>query len=121
MTAPTLDGVDMGTVMMIRDILSTNIVQLPLPTQGADSAETFDLLGVTDSIEVSGFYIGATVAAVKSQIDALKALADKVQESVNFVSDQTGTKSVKIGEVSVTWDNLTSFRADYVVRLLIGV
>ncbi len=102
---------------------------MPLAMPGQDSDQTFvlDLFGVETIISVSGTFTGATTAAVKTQVDAIMALANGAQTgTVAFDTDElgdghggAGSIQVMIGGIDVTWDP-PSNRAMYVLRLTEG-
>jgi len=119
----TLDGLDMGDVQSIAVTKDANIIQISLPASDSDDAETFDLLGTTKIITVGGTFSGASVSTIKTSIDAILAICDGDQStSVDFVSDITGTLSVKVGSVDFVQDVTSSnYLIRYTVKLLEGV
>lgn len=119
----TLDGNDLGDVQSIAVTKDANIIQISLPAGDSDAAETFDLLGTTKIITVSGTFSNSTVAAIKTSLDTILALCDGDQEtSIAFVSDITGTLQVKIGSVDFVQDvSSSTYLVRYTLKLLEGV
>ena len=121
MSTPTLNSVDLSKCETIVSDKSANIIPFPMPTGDSDETEVFDMLGVTRILTVTGTFTGSTVSAVKTKVDAIEALADGEQDtSVDFVSDQTGTISVKVASITTTWE-LPGFVANYEIKLIEGV
>lgn len=122
MAAPTLHGQDLGTVSSIRVMLMSSIWQISMPTQDSASAQLFDMLGVTREITVIGNWSGATSAATKAKVDAVKALVDKEQTAtVEFISDQTGNLKVMLSSFETTWsESGIGVRCDYTIKLFLG-
>lgn len=118
----TIDGNDLGDVQSIAVTKDANIIQISLPAGDSDEAETFDLLGTTKIITVGGTFSGSTVADIKTSLDTILALVDGDQEnSVDFVSEITGTISVKIGSMDFVQDVTSSnFLVRYTLKLLEG-
>jgi len=120
-TTPTLGGISLTKVTSIDPSKKANLLALPMPTGDSDETEIFDMLGVTKSINLSGDITESTIAAVKTIIDSLEALCDGDQENtVSFVSDQTGTISVKVVSVSTSW-TIPGFTASFDIQLMQGV
>jgi len=120
MAIPTLNGNELDNVETIIFVKDANIIPLPFPGGDSDATETFDLLGATKIITVSGAYVGEP-ATVKSDIDIIDALIDGNQESSYvFVSDQLGSLNVKISSFDVTW-TIPGNRADYSLKLVEGI
>jgi hypothetical protein len=120
MAVPTINAVELDGVSAISFTKDANIIPLPLPGSDSDATETFDMLGVTKVITLNGVYAGET-AAVKSDIDILIALIDGDQDaSIDFISDQTGTLSVKIASVDVSWE-IPGNKANYTLKMIEGV
>lgn len=121
MVAPTLNGLTLGKVQSIDVDKTGNLLALPLPTGDSDETEVFDMLGVTKNLTVSGTITGASIADVKSDLDALEGLIDGDQaSSVTFSSDQTGSITVKVNRITISWA-VPAFSANYTIQLIQGV
>jgi len=119
MAQPTLGAVTLTGVESISTNKTANIIPLPLPTGDSDETEVFDLLGVVKTITLVGVFAESTISATKTKVDDIEALVDGNQTTVNFVSDQTGTISVMIADISTSWD-LPGNRCNYNIKLIQG-
>lgn len=120
MVSPTLNGQSLGSVSSINFSKTADLETLPMPLNDSDGTITFDYGGVVKKINVSGKFTGNTTSAVKTFIDNISAIIDGEQtNSINFVSDELGTISVKIESYNVTW-NIPSNNADYSIQLVEG-
>ena len=120
MAAPTINGSSLGQVNQIASTKDGNIIPIAFPGEDSDVTDTFDLLGVTRIMNVQGTFTGADTAAVKTQVDVIEDLIDGNQEnSVDFVTDQFGTLSVKIASFDVVWV-VPSNHVTYVLKLVEG-
>ncbi len=122
MTAPTLNGLALGNVQSLSNDKNGNIIPLSIPGGDSDVTETIDLLGVIRTITIVGNFTGTT-AANKTSVEAIEALCNGLQSSsVNFVSDEIGTISVKVNRMRTEWPVGTpSAIVNYVITLLQGV
>lgn len=114
----TLNGIDLDKVSNIEDNKNANILPLPFPTKDSDETETFDMLGVTRLITVTGEFLTDPITKKES----IEALASGQQtSSVAFVSaeTQTGTKQVKVASISTNWE-VPAFKCRYTIRLIEG-
>ena len=119
MAAPTLAGQSLGSVESIAWTKDANLITIPFPEGDSAATETYDLLGVTKIITISGVFTGDT-ATVKAAVDVISALIDGDQStSVSLVTDEVGTLSVKMASFDVTWE-IPSNRATYVLKLIEG-
>jgi len=120
MATPTINANELDNVSQITFTKDANIIPLSFPGGDSDETETWDLLGVTKVVTISGTYAGAT-ADVKSDIDILSALIDGDQgSSVSLVTDELGTLNVKVASLDVTWDTLNN-KAGYTLKMIEGV
>ncbi len=120
MVTPTLGLVSLTGCNRISTEKTANIIPLPIPGKDADETEVFDLLGVVKLLSVDGRFSSSTISATKSLIDALEALITGDQSTVSFTSDQTGTISVMVNNVAVTWE-VPGFIAVYSIKLVQGL
>ena len=121
MTTPTLGPgpVILSGCQNINVDLNANIIPLPMPTEDSSQTEIFDMLGVVKTISVQGTFSGNTVADVKLLVDALEGLVTGNQSTISFVSDQTGTVTVMVSDVTTSWD-VPGFKCDYNIKLIQG-
>jgi len=120
MTTPTLNSNELDNVTQISYTKDANIIPLAFPGGDSSATETFDLLGVTKVLTISGTYTGAT-ATVKADIDILAALIDGDQSaSVVLTTDELGSLNVKVASLDVVWDTLNN-KANYTLKLIEGV
>ena len=119
MATPTLNSNELDNVEQISYTKDGNIIPLPFPGGDSSATETWDLLGVTKILTITGSYIG-TVVEVKADIDILAALIDGDQSSsFELVTDELGTLNVKIASFDVVWDTLNN-KAKYTIKLIEG-
>jgi len=123
MTDPTLNGIGLGKLQGIRNELNGNIIPLTIPGEDSSGTETFDMLGVTRTISLNGIFVGTT-SDVKDAVELIEALVnspDGQEESVPFVSDETGTYQVKVASVGTNWAvDGVSLRCEYSIMLIQG-
>lgn len=122
MALPTIGGgspVTLHGCEAIRVSKSANILPLPMPTEDSDETEVFDMLGVTKLISIEGQYSAGTVAATKTWIDSLEALANGNQDLIDFDSDQTGIIAGMVASVETNWD-LPGFKITYSIKFIQG-
>lgn len=122
MAIPTLNAISLEKLQTITNAKNSNILPLPMPTGDSDETEVFDMLGVTRDVTLTGIFVGIT-ADIKAKIDAFEAICAGDQEnSINFISDETGTIQVKIASVQTVWDVAgVSNKCTYTIRLIEGV
>ena len=120
--AATLGGVNLDNIQSITQSKSGNIMPITIPMADSNETEVFDLGGNLEVVELDGFYTSDSVANTKTKVDALMALFDGSQDTaISLITDQTGTLSVKIAELSISWsigDTPTSVVANYGLKLL---
>lgn len=80
---------------------------LPLYLSDSDLTDVFDFGGVIKLITLTGVYIGADIAALKSWVDSVEALQQGHQDvqagaPYTFVDDLRGTIKVKIIDFTST-------------------
>ena len=122
MATPTLDGISLAKLQGISNELNGNIIPLPMPGEDETATETFDMLGVTRTISVSGVFVGAT-ADIITAVNALEALIDGDQSSsVPLIVDELGaTYQVKVASMSTNWTVAgVSLRCEYRIMLIQG-
>ena len=90
---------------------------LPLYLSDSDLTDVFDFGGVIKLITLTGVYIGADIAALKSWVDSVEALQQGHQDvqagaPYTFVDDLRGTIKVKIIDFTSTKTegNITEIR-----------
>ena len=121
MTTPSLGGIDLSQLNSIDINKRSNLLPLPMPTGDSDETEVFDMLGVVKTITLNGQIVESSVSAVKAIVDSLEALAAGDQENtISFISDQTGTISVKVMSIQIGW-KIPGFTADYSIQIVQGV
>jgi|TARA_Y100000034_G_scaffold133360_1_gene198619 hypothetical protein len=122
MAAPTLDGIGLGKLQGISNELNGNIIPLPMPGDDSSGTETFDMLGVTRTISLSGVFVGTT-AQIITAVNNLEALINGDQSaSVDLVVDEFGeTYQVKVASMSTNWEvSGVSLRCQYRIMLIQG-
>tara|TARA_Y100000310_G_scaffold302675_1_gene340313 strand:- start:2841 stop:3212 length:372 start_codon:yes stop_codon:yes gene_type:complete len=122
MAAPTLDGIGLGKLQGISNELNGNIIPLPMPGDDSSGTETFDMLGVTRTISLSGVFVGTT-AQIITAVNNLEALINGDQSaSVPLVVDEFGeTYQVKVASMSTNWEvSGVSLRCQYRIMLIQG-
>ena len=83
-------------------------MELPLYGNDSDATDVFDFGGVTKNIRLTGIYIGANVAALKSWIGSIEALQQGHQDKdagapYELVDDLRGTINVKVKSFGTSW------------------
>ena len=115
----TLDGIDLEKVESLDVNKNANILPLSMPTKDSDETETFDMLGVTKILTVTGKFVGPTA---KDKVDAIEGIADGQQDSSVVFSAPSvlnDTVNVKVASINTTW-NIPGFVCVYTIRLLQG-
>ena len=122
MAAPTLNSIGLGKLQGISNELNGNIIPLPMPGDDSSGTETFDMLGVTRTISLSGVFVGTT-AQIITAVNNLEALINGDQSaSVPLVVDEFGeTYQVKVASMSTNWEvSGVSLRCQYRIMLIQG-
>ena len=83
-------------------------MELPLYGNDSDATDVFDFGGVAKNIRLTGIYIGANVAALKSWIGSIEALQQGHQDKdagapYELVDDLRGTINVKVKSFGTSW------------------
>lgn len=117
--AITLNSIDLQKVESIRVEKRGNILQLPMPTKDSNESETFDMLGVTKIVTVSGV-LNTNITTTIASLEAL--CGGDQQNSVVFSASGflPTTVNVKVNAVNTTWD-IPGFIARYELQLLEGL
>ena len=124
MATPTLDGISLAKLQGIGNELNGNIIPLPMPGADATATETFDMLGVTRTIALSGVFVGTT-ANIIIAINLLEALINGDQSSsVYLILDELGGSPgilVKVASMSTNWTVAgVSLRCEYRIMCIQG-
>ena len=121
MADPTLNGIALNKLQRIGNELNGNIIPIPMPGGDSSETETFDMLGVTRIISLSGVFVGTT-SEIKTKITNIEAIVDGDQESsVNLVTDELGTISVKVASIATNWSvEGISNRCEYRIMCIQG-
>lgn len=96
---------------------------LPLYLSDSDLTDVFDFGGVIKLITLTGVYIGANVAALKSWVDSVEALQQGHQDidagaPYTFVDDLRGSIKVKILDFTSTKTEGDSTRISWTIKLV---
>ncbi len=128
MANTTLGGITLhdGSAAVISDNNArkeTGMTILPLYLSDSDLTDVFDFGGVTKIITLTGTYVGANVAALKTWIESVEALAQGHQDTdagypLTFVDDLRGTLKVKVLNFDSTWLESEPTRASWTIKLV---
>lgn len=114
----TLDGETLGTVLEEKISLNTGLFVAGLPTESSENAITEDIGGKTQILTVTGILKSATQVG---EMNNLLAVGDAFNEnSISYVSDKLGTKSVKIATMDFTASGKDSTIISYTIVLVIS-
>jgi len=96
---------------------------LPLYLSDSDETDVFDYGGTTKIITLTGIYIGADVAALKTFIDSVEELIQGHQDvqagyPLAFVDDLRGSIKVKIFDFNSTFNEGQSTKIDWTIKLV---
>lgn len=99
------------------------LTALPLYLSDSDLTDVFDFGGVTKIINLTGVYIGANVAALKSWLESVEALIQGHQDvdagyPLDLVDDLRGTIKVKIFDFDTTQVEGTSTKITWALKLI---
>ena len=96
---------------------------LPLYLNDSDLTDVFDFGGTIKIITLTGIYIGANIAALKTWIDSVEALIQGHQDidagaPYTFADDLRGTIKVKILEFSSTKTEGDATKIAWTIKLV---
>lgn len=96
---------------------------LPLYLSDSDLTDVFDFGGTIKLINLTGSYVGANVAALKSWLESVEALIQGHQDvdagaPYTLVDDLRGTIKVKILDFDTTYLEAESTRISWVIKLV---
>ena len=131
MSNTTLNGITLhdgaNAVIIDNDCRKESILAiLPLYLSDSDLTDVFDFGGVIKTITLTGSYVGANVAALKTWIDSMEALQQGHQDidagaPYAFVDDlrapSPGLK-VKVLEFSSPWNAAEPTRVTWTIKLV---
>jgi len=101
----------------------TFLIEMPLYGQDSDSTDVFDFGGVVKNIRLTGVYIGANVAALKTWIDSLEALQNGHQDKdagapYTFVDDLRGNLKVKVRSFSTSYISAETTKIGWTLNIV---
>jgi len=130
--ATILQGIDIGKVQTWRNSKQANILPIAIPGLDSEAAETVDMLGVLEFIDISSEITG-TFDYIQGILFALKGFADGNQNtSLNLASPYVITNTnagsfatpeavlVKVNNIDYSWDIPGMNRAVLQLQLIIG-
>jgi len=96
---------------------------LPLYLSDSDETDVFDYGGTTKIITLTGIYMGANVATLKTFVDSVEALIQGHQDvqagyPLTFTDDLRGTIKVKIFDFNSTFAEGHSTKIDWTLKLV---
>ena len=99
------------------------LTALPLYLSDSDETDVFDFGGVTKIINLTGLFVGANVAALKTFIDSVEALVQGHQDTdagypLTFADDLRGTLKVKIFDFDSTFVEGDATRITWTLKLI---
>ena len=118
----TLDGGD-ATINENDSKKVAVLAIMPLYLSDSDLTDVFDFGGTVKTITLTGVYVGANVAALKTWIDSVEALIQGHQDvdagaPYTLVDDLRGTIKVKILDFNSTKPEGQSTMIDWVIKLV---
>lgn len=124
----TLGGVTLhdgsAAVIIENDCRKESVLTiLPLYLSDSDLTDVFDFGGTIKLITLTGVYIGANIAALKTWIDSVEALQQGHQDvdagaPYTFVDDLRGTIKVKVIDFNSTKTEGDSTRISWIIKLV---
>ena len=112
------------TVIKDNDCKKTAVLTvLPLYLNDSDLTDVFDFGGTIKTINLSGSFVGANLAAVKTWVDSVEALIQGHQDidagaPYTFVDDLRGTIKVKILDFNSTFMEANPVRINWILKLV---
>lgn len=96
---------------------------LPLYLSDADQTDVFDFGGVTKIINLTGVYLGTSIASLKSWVDSIEALQNGHQDTdagypLTFTDDLRGTIKVKVMDFDSTFTQGDPSRINWTLKLV---
>lgn len=121
---PKLNEISLGKLKSIDNTKNANVIVLPMPIGDSDETETFDMLGVTRNVTLTGSFVGSRDEIV-AKIAAFEAMPDGEQEeSYPLEVDELGSEImyVKFHSIRTNWDfsSHPSNKCDYTLKLVQG-
>lgn len=128
MANTTLSGVTLhngsNIVIIENDCRKESVLTiLPLYLSDSDLTDVFDFGGTIKIITLTGIFIGANIAALKTWVDSVEALQQGHQDvdagaPYTFADDLRGTIKVKILDFDSTKMEGDSTRIQWVIKLV---
>ena len=128
MSNTTLGGVtlhDGSSVIIVENDCRKEAILTVLPLYLSDSDETdvFDYGGTTKIITLTGIYMGANVATLKTWVDSVETLIQGHQDvqagyPLTLTDDLRGTIKVKIFDFNSTFNEGQSTKIDWTIKLV---
>ena len=96
---------------------------LPLYLSDSDETDVFDYGGTTKIITLTGVYMAANVATLKTWVDSVEALIQGHQDvqagyPLTFTDDLRGTIKVKILDFNSTFNEGQSTKIDWTIKIV---
>jgi len=96
---------------------------LPLYLSDSDETDVFDFGGTIKLINLTGVYIGANVAALKTWVDSIEALIQGHQDTeagypLTFTDDLRGTIKVKVMDLDTTHSEGNPTKINWTLKLV---
>ena len=100
----------------------SSLAILPLYLSDSDETDVFDYGGVIKTITLSGSFVAATVAELKTWIDSAEALQNGHQDTdsnypLTFIDDLRGTLKVKVMDFSSTKSAANVTQVTWTIKL----
>ncbi len=132
MANTTLSGGGLGTITLhgSGSVIIENhaakealLTVLPLYLSDSDLTDVFDFGGTTKTINLTGIYLGANIAALKTFVDSVEAYIQGHQDTdagypLTFVDDMRGTIKVKIFSFNSTKLEGESTKVGWTMKLV---
>ena len=100
-----------------------NLAIMPLYLSDSDETDVFDFGGVVKTITLTGVYIGADVAALRTWIDSLEELAQGHQDEkagypLTFVDDLRGILKVKVLDFNSSYQEAVGTKINWTLKIV---